>query len=220
MRSTLFASATAALAACGTTGAFRQAALFHECRAGEQGCKSLAPGAPLAVGARMRPSVELELAGTATPDVRVVSGRPDVIADDDGVLRGVSPGVAPVLITADDGTVIDFVHVWVAAPTRLAAFAAAGRTDDPEELTAPLELVAGESRWLTPAIYGGAQRLSGAGDIAWTVACDAGASCPQIALLTDGAPERRRLVARTPGKARITLDGLGLHADVDVEVVP
>jgi hypothetical protein len=220
MRCTLLASAAAALAACGTTGALGQAALFHECRPGEQGCKALAPGAPLAVGARMRPQVELELAGTVTPELRVVSGRPDIVDDDGGVLRGVAPGVAPVLITADDGTVIDFVHVWVAAPTRLAAFAAAARTDDAEELTAPLELVAGESRWLTPAVFGGAQRLSGAGDVAWTITCDAGASCPQIALLTDGAPERRRLVARAPGAARIALDGLGLHAEIAVEVVP
>ncbi|HTJ45974.1 MAG TPA: hypothetical protein VL463_27910 [Kofleriaceae bacterium] len=220
MRTTTLASAAAALAACGSTGAFRQAALFRECHAGEQSCKSLAPGAPLAVGARLRPDVDIEIAGSATPDVRVMSGRPDVVGDDGGILRGISPGVAPILISADDGTVIDFVHVWVATPTRLTAMASLARTDAPEELTAPLQLVSGESRWITPAIFGGAQRLAGAGDISWTVECDAGAACPQIALLTDGAPDRRRLVARTPGKARVVLEGLGLHANVDVEVVP
>jgi hypothetical protein len=215
-------AAGASAAACGTAGAFHQASLFKECRGGANDCRSLAPSAPLAVGARLRPAVEIDIAGTATPNVKVSSGAPDIIADDGDVLRGVAPGVAPVLVTADDGTVIDFLHVWVATPTRLAVDAAPTRADTLEEVTAPIQLVAGESRWLEPAVFGGAQRLAGAGDIAWHVECDAGANaaCGEIALLTDGAPERRRLVARKPGSAHIALDGLGLHATVDVEVVP
>jgi hypothetical protein len=231
------AIAPALLAGCGAVGAMRQAALFRECRPGDQGCKSTAPDAPLAVGARLRPAVEIEIAGSATPSVRVVSGRPDVVADDGGVLRGVKPGVAPVLITADDGSVIDFVHVWVAAPTRLAALAAPARSDAPDEVVAPIQLVVGESRWLEPAVFGGAQRLAGAGDIAWTLApCQGsdqdrgprdpdrdGAPCAghaPVALLSDGDAQRRRLVARAPGKAHVALAGLGLTAAFDVEVVP
>ena len=220
MRRIPIVCALGAVTACGTAGAFHQASLFRECRGGANDCKSLAPSAPLAVGARLRPAVEIDIAGTATPDVKVSSGRPDIIADDGDVLRGVAPGVAPILITADDGTVIDFVHVWVAAPTRLAVDAAPARGDALEEVTAPIQLVAGESRWLEPAVFGGAQRLAGAGDIAWRVECDGNGACAQVALLTDGAPDRRRLVARTPGTARIALDGLGLHTTVDVEVVP
>jgi hypothetical protein len=208
-----------ALGGCGAAGALGQAQLFKECRAGDQGCTSLAPSAPLAVGARLRPAVDIDYKGSATPLVKVLSGAPDVIAADGDMLRGVAPGVAPVLITADDGTVIDFVHVWVAQPTRLAVDAAPTKTDPSEELGAPLQLVAGETRWLSPAIFGGAQRLAGAGDLAWQVTCDA-QPCAAIALLTDGSNERRRLVARVPGKARIAIEGLGLHTDVDVEVVP
>jgi hypothetical protein len=215
----LFASAAAALAACGTAGALGQANLFRECRAGDGSCTSLAPSAPLAVGARLRPAVDVEVKGSAMPDVKVLSGAPDVLAADGDVLRGVAPGVAPVLITADDGTVIDFVHVWVATPTRLAVDAAPAKNDPSEEIGAPLQLVAGETRWLSPAIFGGAQRLAGAGDLAWKVTCDRD-PCAPIALLTDGSNQRRRLVARSPGTAHIALDGLGLHADVDVEVVP
>ena len=140
-------AAAAALGACGTTGALRQAALFRECHAGDAACKRMAPDAPLAVGARLRPAVEVEIAGTVTPTVGVESGRPDVLAVDHGVLRAVRPGVAPVLITADDGTVIDFVHVWVAAPTRIAVEARAARADAPEE-------VAGRSSW-SPASRAG-----------------------------------------------------------------
>ena len=148
-----------------------------------------------------------------------MSGRPDVLDASDGVLRAVRPGVAPVLITADDGTVIDFVHVWVAAPTRIAVEQAVARGDTPEEIATPIQLVAGESRWLSPAIFGGAQRLAGAADVAWSLDCG-GAPCTSVALLEDGASGRRRLVARSPGKARIALDGLGQHAAIDVEVVP
>jgi len=219
MRSSFLLCAAASLAGCGTTGAFRQAALFRECQAGDAACKRLAPDAPLAVGARLRPAVQVEIAGTATPIVGVVSGRPDVLDASDGVLRAVSPGVAPVLITADDGTVIDFVHVWVAAPTRIAVEESAARNDPPEEVSTPIQLVAGESRWLAPVVYGGAQRLAGAADVTWTLDCG-GAACTSVALLEDGTRGRRRLVARTPGKARIALDGLGQHAAIDVEVVP
>ena len=68
-------------------------------------------------------------------------------------------------------------------------------------------------------MFGGAQRLSGAADVRWTVACG-GAPCTSVALLEDGARGRRRLVARSPGKATISVDGLGQHAAIDVEVVP
>ena len=217
MRTTLLLLA-GALGGCGAGGALGQAQLFRECKAGDQGCTSLAPSAPLAVGARLRPAVDIDYKGSATPLVKIVSGAPDVIAADGDMLRGVAPGVAPVLITADDGTVIDFVHVWVAQPTRLAVDAAPSKTDPSEELGAPLQLVNGETRWLSPAIFGGAQRLAGAGEIAWQVTCDA-QPCA-IALLTDGSNERHRLVARAPGKARVAIEGLGLHADVDVEVFP
>src|SRR6185436_15368802 len=98
----------------------------------------------------------------------------------------------PVLIRADDGAVIDFVHVWVAQPTRLAVEAGATRGEATEEIVAPIQLVVGESRWLAPAVFGGAQRLAGAGDVAWRVTCD-GVACGSIALLTDGAADRRRL---------------------------
>jgi hypothetical protein len=216
----LLASVCASATGCGTVGAFHQAALFRECRAGDDGCKSVAPGAPLAVGAHLRPAVEIEIAGSATPNVRIVSGRPDIISAEGDVLVGVRPGLAPVLITADDGSVIDFLHVWVAAPTRLAVEAAPARGEPTEEVAAPIQLVVGESRWLVPAVFGGAQRLAGANDVGWTVDCGGAPSCASIALLTDGALDRRRLVARAPGKARIALEGLGLTTTLDVEVVP
>jgi hypothetical protein len=219
MRSSFLLAAAASLAGCAGGGALGQGTLFRECHAGDPACKSIAPAAPLAVGAHLRPAVEIEIAGTATPTVGIVSGEPDVLAAEDGVLRAVRPGVAPVLITADDGTVIDFVHVWVAAPTRIAVEEQTGRADTPEEVARPIQLVAGESRWLSPAIYGGAQRLAGAADVTWTADCG-GAPCTSVALLEDGALGRRRLVARSPGKARIALDGLGQHASIDVEVVP
>src|SRR3954447_5636574 len=94
---TASAATVGAAGGCGTVGAFHQAALFRECRAGDAGCKSVAPNAPLAVGAHLRPAVEIEIAGSATPDLRVLSGRPDIIASDDDGLRGVRPGLAPVL---------------------------------------------------------------------------------------------------------------------------
>lgn len=199
---------------CAMGGALGQASLVHDCQPGETGCHRSMPAAPLAVGARLRPDVRIDLAGSITPVVALRSSREDVVAIENGALVAKKPGLAAVLIGTSDGTVIDFQHVWVAQPTSIVVERQSPEGPGAEEITAPLEIVAGEQMMLTSSLIAGTQRLAGDGDLDWKVTGDA------IDLLHDGVPGRRRLVARHAGKAHIEVAALGVTDEIDVEVVP
>jgi hypothetical protein len=197
-------------------GAFGQATLVHDCRPGDANCHRAMPAAPLAVGSRLRPTVEVELAGSLMPVVALASSREDVLAVENGALVAKKPGLAAVLIGAQDGTVLDFQHVWVAQPTSIVVERPSPVGSGVEEVEGPVELVAGEQLMLTTSLLAQTQRLAGDGDMTWEIAGDDGS----IALLRDGSDGRRRLVARKAGHAQIRIATLGLEATVDVEVVP
>lgn len=202
------------LTACGTAGALHQATLFKECRVGDATCRRAAPDRPIAVGARLRPTVSVDVAGSVMPVVALSSTREDVIAVDDGALVARAPGFAAVLIATADGTIIDFQHVWVAAPTGIVVERPSPVGHGVEELVGGLQLVPGEQVLLSSTLLGGTQRLAGEGEIEWRVEGDG------VSLLRDGAGDRRRLVARAPGAARVTVATLGVSTSFDVEVVP
>jgi hypothetical protein len=216
----LLLAATALLAAgCGARGAMGQATMFQECSPSDPGCRRAAPAAPLAVGARLRPDVRVDIAGSVMPVVALSSSRPDVIAVEDGAMHARAAGMAAVLIATADGTVIDFQHVWVAPADRIVVERAAPIGTGSEEVLGPLELVAGEDVLLSSTLMGGAQRLSGDSAIDWQVESCAG--CAEVAtLLRDGSTGRRRLVARAPGTAQVTITGPGVSTTLDVAVVP
>lgn len=207
-----------ALAGCGGRGALSQATMFRECPAGDDTCHRATPAAPVAVGARLRPDVSVDVAGTVMPTVALATSRPDILAIDDGILVGVEPGMSAVLIATTDGTVIDFQHVWVAAPTAIVVERPAPTGLTIEEVTGSMQLVTGEQLVLSSALVGGAQRLAGDGDMRWEVESAGGSEV--VSLLRDGTSGRRRIVARGPGTARVTVATLGLTTTVDVEVVP
>jgi hypothetical protein len=204
------------LSGCAMGGALGQATLVHDCAPGEAGCHRAMPAAPIAVGARVRPDVRVDIPGSIAPVVALRSSREDVVAIEDGALVGKKPGLAAVLIGTSDGTVIDFQHVWVAQPTAIVVDRELPDHAGLEEVSAPLELVAGEQLMLTSSLLAQTQPLAGVGDLDWTVQGDAGA----IALLHDGTPGRRRLVARKPGAAHVVISALGVSTTLDVEVVP
>jgi hypothetical protein len=170
--------------------------------------------APLAVGSSYRPEVKLELRGGGVPSLILDSPRSEVLSVQDGTLFARTPGLAAVLVKMPDGTAIDFLHIWVAAPTHLTLHRFSQDFADLGAVTAPLDLVVAESVLLAPRIYAGAQRLAGSAESTWQV------EPPVLDVLSDGVPERRRLVARAPGRTKVTVSMLGSSASIDVRVVP
>ena len=198
------------LAACGSAGAFHQISLAGQCATDDAACSRRHPVAPIAIGGRFHPEVATELAGTTTPNLRLESAAPDIIEVDGDALVGRREGAAAVLITTDDGSVVDFVHVWVAPITRVSL-----ARRDGERVTDKLGLTVGEDVTLVPALWSGAQRLAGDAELQWRATAGA-----PVAILRDGSADRRRLRARAPGATTITVALADATASVDIEVVP
>ena len=190
-----------------------QATLVGQCAADDVACSRRHPQAPIAIGTHFYPEAATELAGTTTPNLRLESAAPDVIAVEDGVLVARKAGTSAVLISTDDGSIVDFVHVWVAPATKITL-----ARRDGERIEGAIALAVGEDVTLAPALWNGAQRLSGDGELQWTAA--AATATGPVAILRDGSAGRRRLRARAPGKTTITVALGEIQATVDVEVVP
>lgn len=127
---------------------------------------------------------------------------------------GHSPGVSAVLITADNGTVLDFIHLWVVQPTHVELEALDSHRKRLGEIDDTIELLVGESLYVTPVIYAGSQELVGTAETDWRMD-------QAIAdVLHDGEPGRRRVVARTPGRATVAVAMLGMESSFDLVVVP
>ena len=191
-------------------GAMHQATLAGQCAETDVACARRHPMAPIAIGARFYPEVATEVAGTSTPNLRLESALPDVVAVEDGALVGKQPGTSAVLISTDDGSIVDFVHVWVAPVSNITV-----ARRDGERIAGPIALTVGEDVVLVPALWNGAQKLTGAADVAWSTTSDT-----PLAILRDGSPDRRRIKARAPGKATVTVALGGAQTAIDVEVVP
>lgn len=190
-----------------------QATLVGQCAADDIACSRRHPQAPIAIGTHFYPEVSTELAGTTTPNLRLESAVPDVVAVEDGALVARKAGASAVLISTDDGSIVDFVHVWVAPVTKITL-----ARRDGERIANTIALTVGEDVTLAPALWNGAQRLSGDGEAQWTTT--ATATTGPVAILRDGSADRRRLRARAPGKTTITVALGEIKATVDVEVVP
>lgn len=180
-----------------------------QCAENDTACSRRHPLAPLAVGARFQPEVSTQIAGTSTPNLRLESAAPDVLALDGGSLVAVKPGASAVLISTEDGSVVDFVHVWVAPVTGITL-----ARRDGERVSGTVGLAVGEDLQLVPTMWNGAQQLSGEVTAQWTITGDA-----QLSVLPDGANDRRRLRARTPGKATLTVAMGDTTATLNIEVV-
>jgi hypothetical protein len=197
-------------AACAGPGALRQATLVGQCAEGDAACSRRHPQAPIAVGTRFYPEVSAAVDGSTTPNLVLESAAPDVLAVEGGAFVGKRPGTSAVLITTDDASVVDFIHVWVAPVTSLTLM-----RRDGDRIDGAIGLAVGEDITITPALWNNAQRLSGAGDATWTVSHEG-----TVSVLRDGSPDRRRLRARAPGKTTVTVALGDVKATVDVEVVP
>lgn len=199
-----------AVTACGTTGAMHQAHLVGQCAADDQACSRRHSLPPLAIGTRFYPDVSTEIAGSSTPNLVLDSASPDIVAVEDGALVARGAGTSAVLISTDDGSAVDFVHVWVAPVTKLTL-----ARRDGDRVGGAIGLAVGEDLTIQPILWNGAQRLGGDADTTWTVAHP-----ETLSVLRDGSSDRRRLRARAPGKTTVTVAHAAMNATLEIEVVP
>jgi len=198
------------LAGCGATGAMHQVALSGQCATDDAACSRRHPQAPIAIGTRFFPDVSGTIDGTTTPNLRLESAVPGILAIEDGAFVAKQPGASAVLITTDDGSVVDFVHVWVSPVTKISL-----ARRDGDRIGGAIGLAVGEDVTLQPTLWFGAQQLSGDGDAQWTVSAEG-----VVSVLRDGSSDRRRLRARAPGTATVTVALGDVTTTVDLEVVP
>ena len=181
-----------------------------QCATDDAACSRRHPVAPIAIGARFHPEVEADLAGSTTPSLHIESAAPDVISVEGDTLVAHKPGASAILISTDDGSVVDFVHMWVAPVTSISL-----ARRDGDRLVAAVALAIGEDVTIVPGLWNGVQRLGGDADVQWTSSNPAA-----LEILRDGSSDRRRLRARAAGKTTVTIALGEKTTSIDVEVVP
>jgi hypothetical protein len=203
----LFLLSLAAGPACGQ-GALDQVGVRPACSPGEPDC----PGfdAPLAVGSVQPLDLDVEAGGAAGLDLVLESALPEVAAVEGRQIVGKQAGMTAVLVSTQEGVVVDFVHVWTAEPTRLGIHELGGAG----EIVGPLQLLVGDEIELMVAPYADDVRLVGLVEGEWTLDGDA------AQLLQNGVLGQRRLVARQPGSAELAVVAGDRSRTVPVEVLP
>jgi len=196
-------------AGCAGPGALHQATLAGQCSESDASCSKRHPLAPIAIGAHFQPEVAADIDGAAT-SLKLESADPSVIALEGGQLVAHRAGASTILMSTDDGTVVDFELVWAEPVTQLVL-----ARRDGERVTGTIAMTVGEDVTLVPSLWNGAQRLGGDADVTWTQSADT-----PIAVLRDGSLDRRRIRARAPGTSTVTAAFGAARAALDVEVVP
>jgi hypothetical protein len=202
------ASLLALLPACGTEGALSQSVFTPECEEDDLACIHAGLDAPIAVGGVQPLSINLDVPGTTTPPFELVSANPGVLKVSGNEITGENPGVSALVMMAEGDIALDFLHVWVETPNRIAI------ERDGEEIIGAIELLAGDELSLSVAPYKNITRLLGGSSGDWTVSSDA------VSVLQDGNPRRRRVVARDVGTTTLTVSCFDLEATIDLVVLP
>jgi hypothetical protein len=212
----LIAASVFALSAmsCASEGALGQSQSSAACSPSDFVCAFQGLDKPLAAGATLPIDVTLDLQGSATPPLALLSADDTVLAVDGSVLTGKGPGLAALLITIPGNLVVDFFHVWVEQPTSVALHRRTEEGGDLGPMPEHLEVLVGDELFVSLEPFSGAQRLLGEPEATWS----GGSAAVQI--VDSGTPGRRRLVAREPGTATISAEAFGVTADLSLEVLP
>ena len=193
------------LAGC---GAMRQAAVVAH-----DGTETKPLGAPLGVGASILPEVSFGTQTGAAQVLSLVSGSAHVIAYERGRLWAKAPGVAPILVLTPEGVVVDFYHLATARATRIVLHRSDDEGKDLGEVQEGVDLLVGESLYLSPRLYADAQQLMG------DVGADWSSVPPIVDVLRRGIPSTRRLVARSAGYAKLSVSLAGTRLELPVRVL-
>jgi hypothetical protein len=204
------------LCGCGVAGAFGQAAVTAEDCAGKAECTSAFEG-PLAKGASATPKLRFELRGSGAPAYHLESADPLVLEASEGQVTAHEEGLTGLMVLAEDGSVLDFFHVWVRPATALQISGVLPGRQAAQELRTTVELVRGDELRLSTRLLGGGQALSGEAEVQWELEQDA--ANKSFRILDEGVASERRLVAVGVGSAKLTIKSLGLSRALALSVV-
>lgn len=199
---------------CASQGGLGQSQTNAQCSPSDFVCVAGGLDKPLAAGTTLPVDVTLDLQGSATPPISLLSGDESVITVDGAVLRGEGPGLAALLITIPGNLVVDFFHVWVEQPTAIELHRRTADGADAGSIPGKLELLVGDEVLLSVEPFAGAQRLLGEPDAQWSV------DSASAQILETGSKGRRRIIAMAPGAVSVHAEAFGASADLELEVLP
>lgn len=203
--STISVAFALATAACGTEGALEQADFEPADRGDDLG------DGPLALGATVDVDVTLDTPGIGTPALALEAADAEILQITGNQITGLAPGISAVVALDDNSRVLDFFHIFVAEPDRI-EIQRRGGVGEGSDLDHGIELLVGDEISVAAQPYRGPQRLVGAAAMGWSSSSDA------VAVLLDGDFDRRRIVARAPGQARVEVETMGLITAIDITV--
>jgi len=198
---------------CASDGALGQAKLTPDCAADDLVCVFAGVDDPLAAGSTLDLNLDLEVLGSAASSIELRAVDPTVLEVEGRSVTAMAEGVSAVLIRSDD-TVLDFVHLWVADADRLGLRQIGAAQAEGGELGSRFQLLVGDELFVAVEAYAGAQRLLGSAETTWVT------DTPFVTLLDEGRPSYRRIVARAPGNATLSVSAMGFERTLTVEVLP
>jgi hypothetical protein len=192
-------------------GALDQSNVGTECSPTDFACVTSGLSGPIAVGGVLPLALSLDTQGSTTSKVTLVSADEGVLKAAGTEVIGAGAGVAALVMLAEDRAV-DFLHVYVVEANRIGLHRRDGGLELGEILE-DVELLVGDEMIIDVEPYHDSQRLLGNRDTTWTTG-------PQVALLRDGSPGRRRVVARQAGETDLVIDTFGFQKTLHITVVP
>src|SRR5262245_11818755 len=109
----------ASFSCAGDSGGLGQADVSTECSPTDFACVTRGIDGPIAVGGVVPLALDLDVKGTTTPTVSLLSADPEVLKAVGTEVVGQAPGLAALVLLTEDGRAVDFFHVTVAAPKRI-----------------------------------------------------------------------------------------------------
>lgn len=203
------------------SGQIGQVDLFPECGALSQACLQQGLNSPLAVGSALGLGINFNVTGNSGPPATLEAVNPAVIAVEEAVIEAKSQGAAAVMIVGPDGRVLDFIHIWTAEADELRLIRRNEDTVAIGVLRSEGQLLVGDDLLVSLEAFNGTQPLLGVFPVAWTVeVLEAEDGATPVVLVEDLIFGFTRLVAREPGRVRLTATALGLDKVLELEVLP
>ena len=186
-----------------------------ECGALAQGCMGQGLDAPIALGSTLEIQLDYQIGGSSGPPTTIESATPAIlISEGKGRVTAVGEGLSALMFVGPDKSVIDFLHVWVAAADELRILRYSSNGALLGKVADSVKLLVGDELLVSIETYGKGQALLG------NYLLEHEVTGSHVAIVPDSVDGWYRIVARDPGAATVTFKALGLKKVWTMEVLP